>query len=67
MFTVDASRLRNELFKRGLSATEFAKLVGINALTMARLLKGGARTQAKVIAAIAKFLGIAGDELILKE
>ncbi len=66
MFQVDARFIRDELFKRKMTAKEFAERCGINALTMARLLKDGARTQAKIIGQIADFLGVKGEDLILK-
>lgn len=66
MFKVDAALIRNELFKRQMTAKELAEQVGINALTLARLLKDGSKTQAKIIGKLATFFGLRGDDLILK-
>lgn len=66
MFTVDAALIRDELFKRQMTAKELAEQVGINALTLARLLKDGSKTQAKIIGKLAAFFGLRGDDLILK-
>lgn len=66
MYQINARFIRNELFKRKMTAKEFAARVGINALTMARLLKDGTRTQPKIIGKLAEFFGVAGEELILK-
>lgn len=67
MFKVDAALIRDELFKRQMTAKELAESVGINAITMARLLRDGAKTQAKIVGKLAAFFGLRGDDLILKE
>lgn len=65
MYQIDARFIRNELFKRKMTAKELAASVGVNALTMARLLKDGSRTQAKIVGKLADFFGVEGEKLII--
>ena len=46
---------------------ELARQAKINAATAAKALRDGSRATAKVINALAKFFGVSGNELILKE
>ena len=66
MYQIDARFIRSELFKRKLTAKELAERVGVNALTMARLLKDGAKTGAKTVGKLAEFFGVEGEKLIVK-
>ncbi len=67
MFKVNASRIRELLFERGLGISELARQAQLNAITTARVIKDGATVMPKTIATLAKFFGVNGNELILKE
>lgn len=67
MFKVNSKLVRDELFKRGISIAGFAKLAGMNEVTVRKLIKDGAMASSKVIGTLAKFFGVGGNELILKE
>ena len=67
MFQIDSSRVRSEIFKRGLSTSEFARQVGLTETTARKLLRDGSEVQPKVIGALAKFFGVDGETLILKK
>ena len=68
MFTVDASKIRELMFERGINGVaEFARQAQLNGLTAAKVLKDGATATAKTINTLAKFFGVNGNELILKE
>ena len=67
MFKVNSSKLRAMLFERGLSVSEFAKAANINAVTARKLFNDGATVNAKVIAALAKFFDVNGNELLKEE
>lgn len=66
MYEVDACRIRKLMFDRGLGVTELSRQAQLNSLTAARVLKDGATATSKTIAALAKFFGVDGNELILK-
>lgn len=68
MFTVDASKIRALMFERGINGVyEFARQAQLNGVTAAKVLKDGATATAKTINTLAKFFGVNGNELILKE
>ena len=66
MFRINAKFVRDFLFKRGLSLREFATAAQINALTAAKITRDGATVTAKILAKLAAFLNVDGDELTLK-
>lgn len=66
MFRVNTRLVRAEIFKRGLSTSQFAKQAALNEITARKLLQSDdVRVQPKVVGAVAKFLGVDGEELIL--
>ena len=67
MFKVDASRIRALVFDRELTITEFAKAAKINRITAAKVLRDGTTVNGKTIVALAKFFGVTGNEIIVKE
>lgn len=68
MFKVNASRIRTLMFERNIAGVyELARASGLNAVTTTKMLKDGAKVQAKSIHTLAKALGVNGEELILKE
>lgn len=67
MFKVNTSRIRELMFERGLSISEFAKAAKINPITAAKVLRDGTTVNGKTIVALAKFFGVNGNELIAKE
>lgn len=66
MFKINSMLVRNELFKRGISIAAFAKLAGVNEVTLRKIIKEDAMVSSKVIGVLAKFFGVGGNELILK-
>ena len=67
MFRVNASKIRSLMFSKGIGIYELAKQTQLNATTTAKTLKDGAKVSAKTIAALSKFFGVNGNDLILKE
>lgn len=68
MFQVNASRVRALMFERNIAGIyALARAANLNATTTAKALKDGAKVSAKSIATLAKFFGVNGEELILKE
>lgn len=67
MYKVDASRIRTLMFERGLGVTELSRQAKLNAITASRVLKDDATATGKTIAALARFFGVDGNTLILKE
>ena len=67
MFQIDSSRVRSEIFKRGLSTSEFARQAGLNEMTARKLLRDGSEVQPKIIGKLSNFFGIRGEDLILKK
>ena len=68
MFTINASKIRELMFAHDIKGVaELARQAKINAATAAKALRDGSRATAKVINALAKFFGVSGNELILKE
>jgi len=67
MFTVDARRIRALMFERGIAGVSaLARAAQLNALTVSKVLKDGSTATAKTIAALARFFGVNGEDLILK-
>ena len=64
MFLVDASKIRSLLFERGVGITELARQTHLNPLTARKLIEDGSKVTVRVIAAIAKFFSVDGNELI---
>ena len=67
MFLVDASKIRTMLFTRGLTMKAFKEQSGLNGWTTRRCVRDGSKVSAKVVATLAKFFNVDGNELILKE
>lgn len=68
MFEVDSVKIRRAIADSGLTAKAFAEKCGLNALTVARLIKGNtARTSIKIVGKLARTLGVDSESLILKE
>ena len=61
-----ANRLRGEIEKSGLTATEFAKITNITASTLSRLLNGKQKITEKYLKKAAEALGVSVDYLLLK-
>jgi len=67
MFEVDSAMIRRLIVKSGFTAKEFAARAGLNALTVARLIKGDtAKTSIKILGKLAKALNVDSEELIQK-
>ena len=64
MFEVNPELVRNAMFERGVSISDFSKLVGLNELTIRKLLRGEEKVSAKVIGRLAKFLNVEGNQLL---
>ncbi|MBR3049879.1 MAG: helix-turn-helix domain-containing protein [Selenomonadaceae bacterium] len=65
---VNASRIRTLMFERNIAGVyKLARAAGLNAGTTGKMLVDGSRVQLKSIHALAKFFGVNGEELILKE
>lgn len=64
MFKVNGQRVRQELFKRGVSLKDFAKNLGLNQLTVKKILRGE-KVQSKVVSALAKSFGVDAEQLIV--
>lgn len=64
MFKVDSEFVRRLMFERGLSLKQFAEQSTLNGLTVRKLVKDGATASAQTIAALSKFFGVDGNELI---
>ena len=66
MFKVNATKIRSLLFERGLTLKEFAQMAGVNGSTVRKATTDGETLNAKSLSALAKFLGVNGEELIQK-
>ena len=67
MFKVNVDRVRSLMFERGLSLKDFAAQSGLNALTVAKIVRDDSATaSAQTIATVAKFFGVNGNELVAK-
>lgn len=67
MFQIDAALIRRKLAESDLTAKEFAERAGLNALTVARLIKGDApKTSIKIVGRVARALGVDSEKLIVK-
>ncbi len=67
MFQVDSVIIRRLIVSSGLTAKAFAEKAGLNALTVARLIKGDtAKTSIKILGKLAKALNVDSEELIQK-
>lgn len=68
LFTIDAGKIRSLMFEHEVSGVyDLARKAKINNLTAARVIKDGTRASLKTVAALAKFFGVNGNDLILKE
>ncbi len=67
MIKVNASRVQALMFEKNIVGVyALARATNINASTTAKALKGE-KVQLRTIAKLAKFFGVNGEELILKE
>lgn len=66
MFEVNAQRVRQLAFERGLSLNELAQQARLNAVTARKALQDGSKLTAKVISALSKLFGVDGNELVLR-
>lgn len=66
MFEVNPEIVRNAMFERGVGIRDFSKLVGLNELTIRKLLQGEEKVSAKVIGKLANSLNIEGNQLLKK-
>lgn len=67
MFQVDSVIIRRLIVSSGLTTKAFAEKAGLNALTVARLIKGDtAKTSIKILGKLAKALNVDSEELIQK-
>lgn len=67
MFLIDANKIRTLLFERGLTMKAFKEQSGLNGWSTRKSVRDGSKVSAKVIATLAKFFNVDGNELILKE
>lgn len=67
MFRINASRIRTLMFERKLSVTGLAKATNLNPFTARKIVKDGATVTGKVVGVLAKFFGVDGNNLILRE
>lgn len=68
MFVVNASRIRELMFQKNCVGTyELARQAKLNGATIKKCLQDGSKATLKTIGALAKFFGVNGEQLILKE
>lgn len=67
MFTVNAKKIRPLMFERELNISALAKATNLNPFTARKITKDGATVTGKVVGRLAKFFGVNGEDLLLKE
>lgn len=67
MFVVNAKKIRQLMFERELNISALAKAARLNPFTARKIVTDGATATGKVVGRLAKFFGVDGNDLLLKE
>ena len=67
MFIINAKKIRQLMFDRELNISALAKAARLNGFTARKLVHDGARVHGATVGRLAKFFGVNGEDLIMKE
>lgn len=67
MLKVNAEKIRQLMFERGINLTRLAQQTGLNPTTVRRLVNDGSAVNFATLGAVAQFFNVDGNELIFKD
>ena len=67
MEVISAEKLKLAMIRAGVGTTQLAKLAGVQACVISKILNRNSKVRLMTISKISKVLNVEGEELILKE